>query len=535
MAVCSFFNIKPTKNGNLKNYEAHLRRTSDTYRNENIDVNKINENVVLIDCKNSFSKEIEEIIQENNIEKLATKTNLLLQGLITLNFDYNDDLARWHRQDYLNYFKEHMDAFTAEYKGKIIYATVHFDETKPHLHFSWVPVVKLKDEKDLKKSDKKIESDRQKKALQYAKRHTIKEFNLTKSDKNLLNASDIKKLQLGKYSGDKMNGEYEKINTFLLNKYNSKMQEYQEKNLMQSKKMKSATISKTKLGLGNKDDFKRLQDFHFLKSCQILEKMGKTVDLVRKKNIDKKYIDDIEKFKALEKALAFSKQIEKNLFKEEKVQKLPKISKNILGQYKKENVEKVIETNNHLQKQLIVAKKVNVILKKQNAENNIKIASLINENIDLKDKLEKKFYFASQTEAKILVEKEKILIQKEEDLREKEQDIDKLVIVRAEDLIKNEKNLSEILEKMVEKRINQFKNKIKKVIDKITFSFFKNLKSPKIDGNLLKNDTKSIEKILDNFIGDCSIDDLTEELQDRTKKIKEIKVKVNSLETKIYS
>ena len=530
MSVHSLINIKSANGNRLSGYEKHLKRENNNYKNLEINLDKTSENVVLIDCKETFDSKIKNVIKEYDI-KINKKTTTLIEGLIKLNPDNEKELETWNKDDYIQYFKNHLEEFEKEYKGKTIYATIHFDETHPHLHFSWMPLVL---DKNIEKTESQLRKDRQKMAMEYAKRNIIKEYHLEKNDKNLMNLGEIKKLQLNKYSGDKLVGDYLKINNDLAKRYIEKLEDYIKNNKGNSKKG-NVTISKTKLGLGGAEDIRKLQDFHFEKSKEILEKMNKKINLVRRKNNPNiKYIENIETFKEIEKNKKLDNLIKTEIRKEEKLPATPNLQKNLLGNYKTEDVENLKNQFLNLKQELNIEKKKNIYKTSLLVKKNLEIEELSNKLIKEEEKLEQKLFFTSFLEIKQLKEKEEMNKIKEQQLLEKENQIENEINNAVIKIIENEENLEKKLFEISTNQIRQINDRIRTffsdLIEYLLNDWKDDFEDIKLEIEPIKNDIGIIEKVMDFFAKKINKIDLIKFIKKRWELIKKPKVKVLVLE-----
>ena len=152
--IHGLINIKGYANDGtrMKQLEEHIKRTKDTYKNKNIDKTRTKENVVLTESSDTYSQRVNKIIDDNDL-KLQKHTNVVMAAVIKLNEKDSDTLKQnFTREDYINFFTSQQDKFLKEYgikKDAVLDSVIHFDETEPHLHLTFIPVVTVKDtEKD---------------------------------------------------------------------------------------------------------------------------------------------------------------------------------------------------------------------------------------------------------------------------------------------------------------------------------------------------------------------------------------------------
>lgn len=126
---------------NLKGIEVHNQRETDKHSNKDIDTSKSYLNYDLVNQKKiNYKKEIEEYIQKNRTSKRAVRKDAVLvdEWILTSSSDFFADLSsadsKKFFQSCLTYFEERCG------KNNIKYATVHLDETTPHMHLGIVPM-----------------------------------------------------------------------------------------------------------------------------------------------------------------------------------------------------------------------------------------------------------------------------------------------------------------------------------------------------------------------------------------------------------
>lgn len=127
---------------NLKGIEVHNQRETDKHSNKEIDTSKSHLNYDLVNQKKiNYKKEIQDYIQKNRTSKRAVRKDAVLvdEWILTSSSDFFVDLSsadsKKFFQSCLTYFEERCG------KNNIQYATVHLDETTPHMHLGIVPMV----------------------------------------------------------------------------------------------------------------------------------------------------------------------------------------------------------------------------------------------------------------------------------------------------------------------------------------------------------------------------------------------------------
>lgn len=139
------------KMANMQSISRHNERQNESYGNEDIDVEKKDLNYHLKQpLERSYEKEFERLKEENNLKgnlRLTGKkqSNVVCEFLITSD---NEFFNRIGEAETKRYFEEAYK-FACNKCGEknIISAVVHMDETTPHMHLTYVPVVQGKNRK----------------------------------------------------------------------------------------------------------------------------------------------------------------------------------------------------------------------------------------------------------------------------------------------------------------------------------------------------------------------------------------------------
>lgn len=378
--IHGLINIKGYANDGtrMKQLEEHIKRTKDTYKNKNIDKTKTKENVVLTESSDTYSQRVNKIIDDNDL-KLQKHTNVVMAAVIKLNEKDSDTLKQnFTRDDYINFFTSQQDKFLKEYgikKDAVLDSVIHFDETEPHLHLTFIPVATVK---DTEKDDKERELYLRKECAKKARAELKKE----------VSEDEFKKLPktsvlLDKYHNNGMTTNDDDIIFKMYDLYDKWRDiAYENGWGLTKKNAGKVTISKNELGLGGKDDFYKLQENAYKWTRDSLNDIGKDFlckSVVRKFYEDKKYIKDIEKFKEMNQETFIKAKEDKALDNELplNVDKIPtdyKLDKTFTGgAYKKESVDNAISS---------MKKNINDLKKsvKETADRNKK---LVNDNIEL--------------------------------------------------------------------------------------------------------------------------------------------------------
>ncbi|MEM1486443.1 MobV family relaxase (plasmid) [Oscillospiraceae bacterium PP1C4] len=139
------------KMANLPSISRHNERKNEHYGNKDIDTSKSDQNYYFVEPQaNSYEKEFERIRQEQNLKGNIRKTGnkqstVVCEFMMTSDRAFFDSIGPERTKEY---FKDCFD-FVKQKCGEknVISAVVHMDETSPHMHVSFIPVVKDKDRK----------------------------------------------------------------------------------------------------------------------------------------------------------------------------------------------------------------------------------------------------------------------------------------------------------------------------------------------------------------------------------------------------
>ncbi|MDI6254937.1 MobV family relaxase, partial [Clostridioides difficile] len=126
---------------NIVGIQKHNQRQNKSYKNKDIDITKSNKN---IDFENKtrikYLEKVEKIIKENRTKgKVIRKDAILMcENVISASPEFFLGMEQSEKEKYFKYAYEFLKD---RYGDKnIVSATVHFDETTPHMHFNFVPI-----------------------------------------------------------------------------------------------------------------------------------------------------------------------------------------------------------------------------------------------------------------------------------------------------------------------------------------------------------------------------------------------------------
>ena len=123
----------------------HNERRNYNYSNRNIDKSRTYLNYSVIDCKEPYLKRIKEIIAENNVVFRKRKnSNIMCEYVITSDKDYFKVIGESETRRFFECATKFVENYKNLGRKYILSAVVHMDESKPHMHISFMPVVHKK-------------------------------------------------------------------------------------------------------------------------------------------------------------------------------------------------------------------------------------------------------------------------------------------------------------------------------------------------------------------------------------------------------
>lgn len=130
--------MEKMKTGNLGGIQRHNQRETDNHSNKEIDVERSHLNYDLVNQESiNYQERIREIIDEQRVSKRAVRKDAVLvdEWIITSDKTFFETAdSRKFFEDSLAYFSDRCGS------QNIAYATVHLDETTPHMHLGIVPM-----------------------------------------------------------------------------------------------------------------------------------------------------------------------------------------------------------------------------------------------------------------------------------------------------------------------------------------------------------------------------------------------------------
>lgn len=141
------------KKDNLAGLYKHNERKNTNYSNKDINKNNLTKNYSIKKCNTTYFNALKILQKQNDLKgRIIKTTNVICEFIITSDKEFFKTIGE---EETKRYFQTAYN-FVAQYKNLgekyIISAKVHLDETTPHMHLVFVPVIHTLD----KKSGKQI-------------------------------------------------------------------------------------------------------------------------------------------------------------------------------------------------------------------------------------------------------------------------------------------------------------------------------------------------------------------------------------------
>lgn len=126
---------------NTKGIQRHNQRENENYNNKDINHEETYKNYDLINTQDiDYQQIIDETIDANYAGNRKIRSDAIrhVDGLITSDETFFEDMEDFEIK---SFFKDSLEFLENEYgKENMLYATVHLDESVPHMHFGFVPL-----------------------------------------------------------------------------------------------------------------------------------------------------------------------------------------------------------------------------------------------------------------------------------------------------------------------------------------------------------------------------------------------------------
>ena len=143
------------KKDNLAGLYKHNERKNTNYSNKDIDKTKSINNYSIKQCNTTYLNSIKILQKENNLKgRIIKTTNVACEYIITSDREFFERIGE---KETKRYFQTAYN-FVASYKNLgekyILSAKIHMDESTPHMHLVFIPVIHTVDKKTGKQIDK---------------------------------------------------------------------------------------------------------------------------------------------------------------------------------------------------------------------------------------------------------------------------------------------------------------------------------------------------------------------------------------------
>ena len=210
MSYC-IMRLEKRKANNITGMQIHNDRATENHSNEDINKELLHLNYDLIDCPSYKKKINEELEKRYKVNKSLRKDATLgVEVIFTSDKDFFDKLTPEQERLYFEKSLEFLKEFAGE--KNVISATVHKDETTPHLHAVFMPLtddgrlnykdfintkydlINLQDRYHEKMREYFPELERGKSSKETKKKHlSVEQFKLNQLEKNLEKLQNEKK------------------------------------------------------------------------------------------------------------------------------------------------------------------------------------------------------------------------------------------------------------------------------------------------------------------------------------------------------
>lgn len=133
--------VQKFKSPDVRGMQIHNQRESKNSKNKEIDIERSHLNIDLVNEGSiNYNKKVKQIIEKGYKGTKAIRKDAVVMNstLISSDREFFKDMPR---EKQLEFFKESLNYLSEKYgEDNIVSATVHFDETTPHMHVCSVPL-----------------------------------------------------------------------------------------------------------------------------------------------------------------------------------------------------------------------------------------------------------------------------------------------------------------------------------------------------------------------------------------------------------
>lgn len=136
------------KKGNLISCYRHNERKNIIYSNKEINLEKSKENYHIKDCKMPYVQAFYELRKNNKlIGQIKNTSNIACEYIVTSDREFFEKIDKKEARRYFECAYRFIAKFKNLGEENIISAIVHMDETTPHMHLIYIPVIHRLDSK----------------------------------------------------------------------------------------------------------------------------------------------------------------------------------------------------------------------------------------------------------------------------------------------------------------------------------------------------------------------------------------------------
>lgn len=136
------------KKDNLAGLYKHNERKNHNYSNKDIDRKKTSSNYSIKHCNTTYTNRLKQLTKEFDLKgRIISTTNVMSEYIITSSKEFFEKSSFLEIQDYFNCAYDFVCEYNNLGEDFIVSANVHLDESTPHLHLVYIPVVHKLDAK----------------------------------------------------------------------------------------------------------------------------------------------------------------------------------------------------------------------------------------------------------------------------------------------------------------------------------------------------------------------------------------------------
>ncbi|WP_144481730.1 MobV family relaxase [Bacillus pumilus] len=303
-------NMRKFKSADIKGLQIHNQREKESHTNPDIDQNRAHLNYDLLhDKRVDYKAMINEHIEKNVETKRAIRKDAVrcCSFMISASPEFFEKLSPESEREF---FKSNLEFIQERYgKENVMYASVHKDETTPHMHVGLVPITKEK-----KLSAKQIFNKVEMKQLQEAIGKHNEKFGLLRGE-----PSDKKYLEMNKFKREALKEEIKELEQQKLNHEKAAAQisgrlddlkktAFEAQAVDQIEVKEKGGLLKAKTVQMSKEDFEQVQ--HLARAGEVFKRDNKRLEteLVRERSQTRELSKENDRLKSENKSLEAEKK-----------------------------------------------------------------------------------------------------------------------------------------------------------------------------------------------------------------------------------